>query len=60
MKRIDMASAAFGAVAAVGLLAVGVPAIAGAASPTPSPQSTRARQLPATPTVAATAPPKPG
>ncbi|MGI8681576.1 MAG: PepSY domain-containing protein [Mycobacteriales bacterium] len=40
MKKIDKVPAAIGAVAAVGLLAVGVPAIAGAASPTPSPQST--------------------
>jgi len=39
MRKIQKASAALGAVAAVGLLAVGVPAIADAASPTPSPQN---------------------
>lgn len=39
MKKIDKASTALGAVAAIGLLAVAVPAIADAASPTPSPQS---------------------
>ncbi len=39
MKTIAKASTAIGAIAAIGLLAVGVPAIADAASPSPSPQS---------------------
>ncbi len=42
MKKIDKMSAAIGAVAAAGVIAVGVPAIASAASSTPSPSSTTA------------------